>query len=204
MISFKALAGVVSLVLGLLGYASYLTGIFKGRVRPHAFSWGLWGFMGAITFAGQHVAGAGPGAWTTGLAVLFCVLIFLLSLKYGESHITRLDCALLGVGLVALLLWGLTKDPMLAVVLVSSASIIGGNGPTLRKTYDDPFNENMPHFAYSTAKYGVALVALASWNLTTAFPLVINVLGSCAVVVMILVRREQMRKVGSKVLEEVP
>ncbi len=191
MTNLEVLAGWISLALGIVGYASYITGILKGRVHPHAFSWGVWGLMATLTFLGQHVAGAGPGSWVIGLAAVSSFLIFFLCLKYGEPRITRLDGVMLGVGVLSLLLWVVTKDPMLSVVLAVSADVIGGSGPTLRKAYDNPWTENPLFFMCSVGKYIVALVALSSWNLTTLFPLCANLLTNGVLLAVILVRRRQ-------------
>ncbi len=183
------LAGGASLAVGVVGYALYITSIVKRRIVPHAFSWGVWGLMATVMFFGQRVAGAGPGSWVVGLAALACGVIFLLSLRWGEKRITRLDIGMLGLGLLALALWAMTRDPLLAVLLAGLANVIGGNGPTIRKAYDDPASESALYFALTTLKYAFALVALSSWNFTALFPILINGFGDFAVVLVILTQR---------------
>ncbi len=75
--------GALAVTIGMIGYAPYLWSIFKGRTKPHLFSWFIWGVLTAIAFAIQISEGAGAGAWVTGITAAVCFLITALSIKYG-------------------------------------------------------------------------------------------------------------------------
>src|SRR3989338_10222221 len=99
MIELKALLGILAVLIALIGYIPYFRDIFLGKTKPHAFSWLVWTILTWTAFAGQLVAGAGPGAWVIGFSGIACVAVFLLALKKGEKNIYQSDwLCLIGAG----------------------------------------------------------------------------------------------------------
>ncbi len=194
MTSFMLVAGWSSLGITVLSYIPYIAAIFKGRATPHAFSWFSWGFVGSVAFFGQHVAGAGPGAWASGMTAFFCSLIFVLALFKGEKHITRLDVLMFGVGITALVLWAFTNNPTASVVLATLGNVFGGHGPTLRKVWGNPWGENLAAYALGVPKWGLAILGLEAVTFTTLFYPVAILLANVTTSTVIWVRRAQMRK----------
>src|SRR3989344_5500111 len=115
---YKTLFGIIAAVLGPIGYIPYFINIFKGKTKPHVFSWGLWGLLLAIAFFAQISKGAGSGAWVTGVSSLatFCIAGF--SLTRGEKHITKSDTISFIAALFGIVLWRTTKNPLAAVFIV--------------------------------------------------------------------------------------
>jgi hypothetical protein len=66
--------------------------------------------------------------------------------------------------------------------------------PTFRKAYLKPYEENAFSFAIDEVKFVLELIALGSFNLTTAlFPIVI-LINDSLLVGMILIRRKKIPK----------
>jgi len=57
----KEVVGILTIILGLIAYVSYISNMFRGTTRPHVFSWVLWGCWALIVFAWQRLNWA--GAW---------------------------------------------------------------------------------------------------------------------------------------------
>ena len=68
---YKELLGAVAIIIGFISYLPYFRDIFKGKTKPHAFSWLIWAILTAIGFAGQISDNAGPGSWALGFTALF-------------------------------------------------------------------------------------------------------------------------------------
>lgn len=94
-------------------------------------------------------------------------------------------------GIVA---WILSKNPLTAVIfacLVDCFAIY----PTFRKAYHRPYEENAFAFGIDLAKFILELIALESFNLTTAlFPITI-LINDTLLVSMILIRRKSQDRV---------
>ena len=188
---YRDILGIAATVLALISYVPYFRDIIARKTRPHAFTWLIWGALTAIAFVGQIVGHAGPGAWVTGFTALVCLVIAGIAAFDGERNITRLDwLALAGAG-IALIAWFLTRGPLLSVILITIIDNLGFV-PTLRKSYERPYEETMSTYAMSGFKWLLGIAALERFTVITAlFPLAI-VLASWLFVVMLLVRRRQL------------
>ena len=97
--------GVFSITLAVIAYVPYIRSIFEGKTRPHVFTWVIWMLLTIIAFSIQMTQGAGAGAWATGVTGVLCVVIFLASLRHGETHITRSDWLTFIAALLAIPIW---------------------------------------------------------------------------------------------------
>src|SRR3954471_17103449 len=88
--SHEFLGGLATL-LGIGSCSIYLWQVLKRKIKPHIFSWFIWGVVEVIGFAAQYAAKAGPGAWTVGVSSIFCLIIAAAGLVHGEKSITRSD-----------------------------------------------------------------------------------------------------------------
>lgn len=188
---YRGILGIAATVIALASYVPYFRDIIARKTKPHAFTWLIWGVLTGIAFVGQLVGHAGPGAWVTGFTAVICLAIAAIAAVSGERYIARLDwIALAGAGL-ALIVWFLTRGPLLSVILITIIDNIGFV-PTLRKSYYRPGEETMSTFMLSGLKWVLGIVALDHLSVTTAlFPFSI-VVASWLFVVMLLVRRKQL------------
>lgn len=187
---YKNILGTVAVIVAFVSYIPYFRNIFAGKTKPHAFSWLVWCVLNAIAFAGQISDRGGAGAWAVGLTAAVMLVIFSLALTKGEKHITRSDwLCLIGAGL-ALVLWGITSEPLLSVILITVIDALGFI-PTVRKSYHKPHQETLVTFLLSTVKYLLVVIALQNYSLVTAlFPISLVVMNGLFVA-MLLVRRRQ-------------
>lgn len=181
--------GLLAILVGIVGYIPYYTDIFRGTTKPHPFTWFGFTLLNAVTFMAQILTGGGPGSWVTAVTTIATLGIALLALRQGETSITRLDWICFVGALLAIVLWKLTSNPLVAVVIVTVADIFAF-APTFRKAYLRPHEETVILYAMSVLKYGLSLFALTSCNFTTAFfPEVITILNVVLVVTLVIRRR---------------
>lgn len=159
--TFAAIFGLLSVLAMLAARVTYFTSIWRGKTRPHAFSWFIWGVISSIGFAAQFAEGAGAGSWARGFGAATCFLLVILSLKYGEKHITRADWTTLAAALMAIPLWVLTKTPVWSVALVCIIDTVGYL-PTVRKSWNKPLSESA--LSYGIGALGAFLTLLAIEN----------------------------------------
>lgn len=162
----KELIGWISVGVTILSVVPYYYFVCKHTIKPHAFSWFIWGVLTAIGFTAQMTEGAGAGAWATGVVSIACLGIAALALKYGERNITRSDWVCFIAAIAAIPLWVITDDPLGSVILISVIDVLGYI-PTIRKSYHKPYEELMFTHVTGTLKYVFALLAMENWTLTT-------------------------------------
>jgi len=191
MIDDKAFWGGIAVVLSLAGLLPYLYGMFKGKLKPHLFTWLLWSLMTVIAAAAQILGGAGAGAWPTLITAVLCVVILIGSFFCGEKNITRSDWVMLGLGLLAIPLWLVTKDPTASIILVTFIDL-SAFVPTFRKAWHKPWEESLNNCLTSLAKHACTLFALDQVNIVTAlFPAAI-LLANVGISTMLIMRRRQL------------
>ncbi|MBI1862853.1 hypothetical protein HYS00_01895 [Candidatus Microgenomates bacterium] len=148
------LAGIISLVSGI----PYVRDILKGTTKPNAVSWGGWFLLTLIATFAQFSSGA---SWSVILIITETIkvgIIFLLALKYGVQEYTKLDWVCLALGLLAVVLWKLTNQPVLAIVLAVIADLIMAY-PTFVKSFYEPYTETASAFVIAAV---AALLSVVS------------------------------------------
>jgi hypothetical protein len=188
-LDYKAVIGIVAVVISILGYIPYFRDILSGKTKPHAFSWLVWGVLNAIAFAGQIQGKGGPGMWAVGLTAAALFAIFVLSLVKGEKNIKPFDWICLAGAGVSLLLWAVTNDPLASIILITVVDAFGFL-PTVRKAYSKPHQETLITYEINTVKYLLVVFALQNYTLvTTLFPLAVAIMNALFVAMLIVRRR---------------
>lgn len=189
----KTFLGILAVVVELVSYGIYFLGIWKGKTKPHAFTWLAWGFLNTIVFLATLAAGGEAGSWILAVNAILCLVISLIGLKQKNTNYDKYDWIALSGALFGAILWIITKNPLYAVVLVVISDSIGAI-PTFRKAYRLPFEENLPSFTIGVSYYLIAIFALEKLSVTTLlFPVVIA-LTDAALVILISVRRKNLRR----------
>ena len=171
---FKSLFSAVAFLLTFAAFLPYYRNILRGRTRAHVFSWIIWGGGTVIVAFAQLAEGAGVGGWPTLLSgALTCGIAGLAYLRRGDLSITRSDWFCLLLAASALPFWFATDSPLIAVLILTTVDLLGF-GPSLRKAWILPEEENLLFFGIAIVRNGFMIAALEQYNLTTLlFPLAV-------------------------------
>ncbi len=172
----------------------YLKGVYSGETKPHAFSWLIWSAVGFIAGLGQLEAGGGLGAYLTCLAGFTCFMRGVAGLTHGVRTITHGDWLSFFLCSVAIVLWVIVKNPLVAIVIVTFIDL-GAFYPTVRKSWNAPYNEPILNMLVIIGLCGMGLYLLAERNLTTVFYPAMVVAAHVLYVVMLVWRRRVVPKV---------
>lgn len=190
----KTILGSIAAALAIYTYIPYYTGIFKGRTKPHAFSWIIWSLVTGITAAAQIVSHGGAGAWVTIIEALATAGVGILALcGKGETNITRGDKIGFCASLSAIPLWIATGDPLWSVILVTAISV-SGFWPTFRKSWPQPWGEVAQTYLLAAPAYGLSIAALDELNWTTALYPGVLLVANLAFGATLLARRKHIAK----------
>jgi hypothetical protein len=184
----KTLLGLAAVLMTVVAHVPYLVTTLKGTNKPHIFTWIIWTLLTFIAFAAQVADNAGPGAWSTGMTGIICVIITFAALRTGEWDITRLDWVMFLAGLAAIPAWLLTSDPLWSVLIVVGIDC-AAFGPTYRKSWHKPFEENSFMYGFNIPRHVMAISALQTVSLTTALYPAALLLMNVIMYVMLKLRR---------------
>lgn len=174
----KELIGIVAVLLSVIGHTPYIIDTYKKKTRPHVFTWLIISIVVAIAFFGQLAAGAGAGAWSTGITALIVFIIAFLAVRNNNTKITTLDKVFFGCALLAIIPWYITKNPTISIVMVTLIDACAFV-PTLRKTIKDPESETLTTYLMNILRHGLSVLAISTYSFTTvlypAYLLVLNI-----------------------------
>ena len=188
----KELISTLAMALTFVAFLPYIRSVVKGRVRPHMFSWIIWGLATSSVFFAQLADGAGAGAWPIGFSGLLTFLIGLLAYwKRADVTITRSDWVFFLSALASLPVWYLTSDPLWAVVILTGIDLLA-YGPMLRKTWHQPWSESLTFMLLFSLRNYLVLFALEHYSLTTVLFPAATAVALSATVAMILWRRNRL------------
>ena len=186
----KEVFALTAALLAIAGNLPYLWDILKGRVQPHPYTWLVWTLVSGIVFFGQLAKGAGIGALPTAASEIFTLIIFLFSLKYGFKEISKVDTAFLVFALAGIVLWILTNDPTISVVIAVSIDLIAFM-PTLRKTWRHPTTETPVLYASNVLRHILALFSLQAYNIATTLQSIAMIMTNTLMTIFILARKNR-------------
>ncbi len=116
--------------------------------------------MSGIAFIIQIQNLAGPTLWVTGVVTFFCIGIGVLAIFKGEKRITKSDWISFILALVAIPAWLLTSEPLLALAIVLIIELLNYY-PTIRKSYTQPWDEDLTSWALSALRWLFASLAVS-------------------------------------------
>jgi hypothetical protein len=189
MMMYKEFLSALAIALTFFAFFPYIRSILKDEIKPHVFSWVIWGSTTFIVFLAQLRDGGGAGAWPIGVSGLITIYVaFLAYVKKADITITKTDWLFFLTAMMSLPLWYFTADPLWAVVILTSVDVFGF-GPTVRKAYSHPFDEDRLFFSLFMVRNLVVVIALEHYSLTTVlFPATIA--AAClALLILITYRR---------------
>lgn len=171
---YKEIASAVAIALTFAAFLPYIRKIIDGAIKPHVFSWVIWGSTTFVVFLAQLEGDGGVGAWPIGVSGVITISVALLAwLKRTDVTITATDWVFFVTAMSSLPLWFFTSDPVWAVVILTIVDVLGF-GPTVRKSYLYPHSESLLFFSLFAARNLLVIVALKTYSITTVlFPAVI-------------------------------
>ncbi len=185
----KLFWALISSILTVAFFGTYLKDILVGKTQPHMYSWLIWAILILIGTGAAFKGGAGYGAWSLGVGALFCLAIFFLSFKYGTKNIKSFDLYCLLGACVALIVYLFVHNPLYAVILIVLVDFIAYL-PTLRKGFEEPYSETLISFVISAGTNLLSIFAIEYYSLTTVlYPLSLMITNSIMCTVLIMRRR---------------
>ena len=187
----NTLIASVSITIALISYVSYFKGVFSRRIKPHAYSWFIWGTTSGIMFMIQLANGAGAGAWVTGLTSIVCYILVGVGLKGGLQQVHYSDKISLALAIGVVVFWVMTDQPVISLLFGATIEIFGCY-PTFRKSYYRPHQEGAFFYFLCGCKYAIALFAIDSYTFLSSFYPAFMVFINLSLTGFLVVRRMQL------------
>jgi len=180
--------GVSSGVLYLVSQIPYIRDIFRHNTKPQRATYWIWLVLNVIAFFAQLAAHASWSLYFTGAQLLIVLSIAILSLHFGYGKFSRRDAVSLLIALGGLVIWKLTKSPLIALLVVVGIDAVGF-WLTLTKTWTAPRSETLLTWCMDSAAALLGVLSVGSLSFTKlVYPLYI-MLGNMLLAFIIVYRR---------------
>ena len=172
-----------AIALRLVANGQYVWATVRGRARPNAVTWLLWGLIPLIAAAAQVGESPRAAAVSVALAVGPLVIAAVAVARIRAPHVTCCSGVCAGVAAAGLVLWQVTDDPLLAVACCIAADAAAAL-PTLWKAWRDPASEYPAPYVLTVLSMLVTLLTLDRLSvLAWAFPFWILTVNAVVLVV---------------------
>lgn len=154
----------VSTLVVSLGTFQYLWLTVKGQVQPNRVTFFFWGLFPLIIYFAQSSLEVTSVLWITlSAGVLPFVIITASYMNPAAYWQLRLRDYWLGcLAVLAMVLWYLTDNPLLAMSFALLADMLAGL-PTLIKCYIAPQSEDWRPYALNAFGFFIGLLAVQHW-----------------------------------------
>lgn len=187
--NYKTLISVIATIVGIISYIPYITGTIKGKLKPSAVTWSVWGLLSGVAFIGQLSGGGGAGTAATAISGIASISIAVIALRDRESRkFNILDQLCLAASIASIVLWPLAHNPLLSIEIITAVTLVGYI-PTYTKSFRHPEQENISLYLIGVVKFSLASVALSAYTTTTLLYPIAVVVSNISLITLLLARR---------------
>jgi len=149
--------------LALLSMVPYIASVLQGKTRPSRISWAIWTLLALVLLVSYEGSGASDTIWLPVAHFFVSLTIFILSLKFGVGGSSLFDWLCASGAALAIATW-LTLDSAPIALFICIAVDALGAIPTLRKSYQEPFSEDLRGWSIAAAASALNLAVVADWS----------------------------------------
>lgn len=186
--------GILAGILALVQFVPYVRDILRHKTKPERASWLIWTVLSGVIFASQVAKGGGPSLWMSAMQGVGNLTVLVLAFKFGTiSGFNRRDSIALVLAGVGIILWALTKEPTIALMVAIAVDAIGAT-LTIVKGYRDPESETMLTWVLSDLSGLFAALAVGQISFALlAYPIYVSI-ANTAVIGGMLIGKWQRRQ----------
>lgn len=180
----------ISAFASIVAAGLYIRAMVRENAKPNHVTWLMWSIAPFIATAAAIYTGvtwAAVPVFMTGFAPF---LIFLASFfsKKAYWRLGKFDYLCGGLSALSLVLWVVTMDPVLSIVLAIASDAIAAI-PTLTKAWRDPQTESIWPFLTGIFNAAISLIVAVSWSFSeVSFPIYLLVINLILVFVVTRVK----------------
>ena len=191
---FKELLSALAIAITFIAFIPYIRSIHQGITKPHAFSWIIWASVTFIVFLATLSDKGGAGAWPIGISGLITLYVaFLAYSKKSDLMISNIDWFFFIIAMTSIPLWYFTSNPLWSVIILTTIDLLGFV-PTFRKSYNQPYQEQLTFFNLMASRNIITMIALENYSLTTILFPAATAIACILFVFMVLIRRTKIIK----------
>ncbi|MBI2482311.1 MAG: hypothetical protein HYV76_02005 [Candidatus Vogelbacteria bacterium] len=189
MFDWRVIFGFTAGVIAFLACGLYILSILRGKTAPSKATWWIWSLvqiMLSITF--WQSARDSNAIWVSVGYTAGAIATAFLTIKYGESGWDKTDKYCLLLSFVAIGVW-ISTNATFALLGILLADILGAI-PTVKKSYLEPWKEDLPAWGLGFSSNVINIFVLGSlWRLDSLYPIYLLLMTGMVVIVLFIRRK---------------
>ena len=176
----------VGAAVQLVGIYSYVKDTVRGDTKPNRVTWLLWSIAPLIGTAAALANGVEWAVLPVFMSGFGPLLVFIASFVNKNSYwkLERFDYWCGFLSLLALVLWGITKMPEVAIAFAIASDGLAAI-PTLVKSWKYPETENAGPFTTGLFNSLTSFAAIKMWTFSAyAFPIYLVIINASIALVI--------------------
>lgn len=177
----------VGMFVQFVGIFSYGREVLRGRAKPNRITWLMWSIAPLIATAAGLANGVGLAVIPVFMSGFCPLIIFIISFVNKNSYwkLETFDYWCGFFSILALVLWGITKQPVIAIVFAIVSDFFAAI-PTLIKSWKYPETERVAPFSTGLFNALTSFGAVKMWGFSElAFPIYLVVIDVCLILTII-------------------
>jgi hypothetical protein len=177
----------IGVLVQLIGIYSYGREVVRGNAKPNRVTWLMWSIAPLIATAAGLASGVSLAVIPVFMSGFGPLIIFILSFTNKKSYwkLERFDYLCGFFSLFALVLWGITKQPAIAIVFAIVSDFIAAI-PTLVKSWKYPETETAAPYTTGLINALTSFGAIKMWGFTElAFPIYLIFIDSSLILAVV-------------------
>jgi hypothetical protein len=168
MAEMAPLFSTLAFLLSLGAIAPYVWNVATGKVTTTLSTWVAWALMNAALLAG--IISAGGMSWQVLAFVVGNLSVVAAGIYSGaQLKLTKLDIGCLGIVILAIIMWAVSGNPVVGVVM-STVGLAAGVVPLLKHVWENPEQEFMYPWAIFALGSIFALLGVTTPSISTLLP----------------------------------
>ena len=177
---------IVGAIINLLASYVYIKDTLQGKTKPNRVTWFLWSLAPFIATAAAITEGVSWAVLPVFMSGCCPFLILLASFVNKGSYwkLSKFDYSCGIVSLLAIALWWLSKEPVVAMIFAIMGDALAGI-PTIKKAWVFPETESRITYIMSLIAVSTSFFAVKSGSfLEIAFPIYLVLMISTVIFVL--------------------
>lgn len=174
----------VGALVQIIGIVPYIKDTLAGRTRPNKVSWLMWAVSPLIATAAALSDGVRWAVLPVFLSGFCPLLVFIVSFVNPHAYwkLERFDYICGFCSLAALVLWGVTKEPVVAILFAIASDGFAAI-PTLIKLWNYPKTETVSAYVAGLVNALTAFGAVTRWSFSSyAFAVYLVIINSSLII----------------------
>lgn len=185
----------VGATIQLIGALAYARDTWKGVTQPNRVSWLLWALAPLIGAAAAWTDGVSWAILPVFMAGFSPLIVLFASFANKKAYwkLGKFDYLCGAFAILALILWAITKQPLVAIVFAIISDALAGL-PTVVKAWNHPESESSNAYIASLVSVCLGVFAIKNWVASEYLFTFYLILMNLAVIVAIYRKRLVFKK----------